>query len=200
MFEKRRLTARQPDKKATKLMLKYLANNKWHAAVVAAGFAMLFVLVGYWAQHNTADARGSLLKGDYPSAIKQYERAANKGDPIAQNTLGNIYYLGLGVTRNYEEAARWYLGAAKSGYGPALVNLGILHRHGLGVKQDMVKAYACFRLADKIGIKNAETHRKFLTRQNYITAHMVEAAMRNYRDLQSLTNNVKIGTAPQQSK
>ncbi|MEQ8824415.1 MAG: tetratricopeptide repeat protein [Filomicrobium sp.] len=178
-------------------MLKHLIKNKWQAGAIC-GFAVLVGLGGYWVTRSAADPREDLLQGDYAAAIAKYERAAEEGDAGAQNTLGNIYYLGLGVTRDYEEAARWYLRAAKTGNGPSLVNLGILHRHGLGVEKDILKAFACFLLAERAGIKKAKTHMKFLTRMNYITGHMVEAARENYRELPNLIKNIKIGRAPQQ--
>lgn len=179
-------------------MLQYLLNNKWLTATIICGFAIFLGLVGHWAKRNAADPRENLLQGEYASAFEKYERSAKTGDPAAQNTLGNIYYLGLGVKPDFEEAAQWYLRAAKRGEGYALLNLGILHRHGLGIEKDVVKAFACFRLAKQAGIKNAEDHMNFLTRMNQITAHMVQAAMKNYKDLPSLTKNIKIGVAPQQ--
>lgn len=178
-------------------MLKHLFNNKWRAGAIF-GFAVLLGMAGYWANLSAADPRENLLQGDYASAFAKFERAAKEGNPAAQNTLGNIYYLGLGITRDYEKAARWYLRAAESGHGPSLVNLGILHRHGLGVEKDILKAFACFLLAERAGIKKANTHMKFLTRMNYITGHMVEAARENYRELPNLIKSIKIGTAPKQ--
>lgn len=179
-------------------MVKYLVSNKWTVAAIACGLALFFGVLGHWTKGNATVASANLLQGDYGAALEQYERAANKGDPTAQNTVGNIHYLGLGVQRDYEKAARWYLRAAKKGNGSALVNLGILHLHGLGVQQDYVKAYACFRLADKIGIKNADIHMKFLSFTNQITANMVHAAMTKYRYLPTLTKNIEIGTPTQQ--
>lgn len=189
-------TVRQTEKKATKSMLSYHLNNKWHLAAGTCGLVVFFGLIGHWAYRNAADPRKDLLQGNYTSALEKYKSTANDGDPAAQNTVGNFYYLGLGVERDYEEAARWYLRAAKKNEGAALLNLGILHKHGFGVKQDVVKAFAYFRLADKARIDSAEIHKKFLTRMNYITAHMVEAARTDYGELHSLIKHTKIGAAP----
>lgn len=179
-------------------MLKHFLNNKWLIATITCGFALVFGFAVHLVKRNTADPREDLLQGKYTSAFEQYERAASNGDAAAQNTLGNIYFLGLGVNRDFEKAAQWYLRAAKGGEGSALVNLGILHRHGLGFEKDVVKAFAFFRLAKNSGVESGETHLKFLTRMNQITANMAQAAMTKYGDLSSLTQSMTINAAPQQ--
>lgn len=45
-------------------------------------------------------------------------RAAN-GDAAAQYNLGNRYYFGEGVTKDYAEAIRWYRKAAEQGQDKA---------------------------------------------------------------------------------
>lgn len=181
------------EKKVCKAKFNYLLNNTRRSTTVLIGIVAFFGLVGCSSTPSAANSREALLQGNYVSAFRQYERAAKEGDAAAQNTLGNIYYLGLGRERDFKKAAQWYLSAAKRGEGSALVNLGILLNHGLGIEKDVMKAFACFRLAKKAGNKNAETHMKFLTRMNYITANMVEIGTRRYMDLPSLIESFKIG-------
>ena len=52
-------------------------------------------------------------------------RAAN-GDAEAQNNLGNCYYNGEGVTKDYAEAVRWYRKAAEQGHANAKIVLNLM--------------------------------------------------------------------------
>ena len=47
--------------------------------------------------------------------MKWYKKAANQGYACAQSILGDCYYWGNGVKRNYEKAAKWYQKAADQG-------------------------------------------------------------------------------------
>ena len=50
---------------------------------------------------------------------------AERGDPVAQFELGEIYKGGgLGLPQDYNEAAKWYRKAADQGYAPAETALG----------------------------------------------------------------------------
>jgi len=82
-------------------------------------------------------------------------RAAGAGDPSAQCSLGNRYYLGQGVPRNNKEAARWFRKAAEQGHASAQFNLGALFSNGQGVEEDYVQAYVWFSLAAVAGLENA---------------------------------------------
>jgi len=63
---------------------------------------------------------------DLAAAKYWYEVAAKKGNPQAQNALGNMYYLGIGVEKNYKEAAKFYKKAqGKIGY--AQYNLALMY-------------------------------------------------------------------------
>lgn len=168
-------------------MLDFLTANKLLSTALIAGFAAFFGLTSYWAARNAADARTDMLYGHYEYAFEKYQRAAKKGDAAAQNSLGNLYYMGLGVKRNYDSAAYWYKRAAINNNKPALINMGVLHFQGRGVKSDLLKAYAWFRLGDKAGQKGAIIHLKYLTGINLITPNMMQKAQQIYKDVASLT-------------
>ena len=61
-------------------------------------------------------------------------RAAESGLAVAQNDLGDCYYLGEGVEESSTEAFRWFTKAAKQGLPEAEKNLGFCHEHGEGVE------------------------------------------------------------------
>ena len=53
---------------------------------------------------------------DYDNAVPLLQEAADQGDPVAQNKLGNCYIYGWGVEQDYEEGLKWYHLAADQGY------------------------------------------------------------------------------------
>ncbi|RMH17921.1 MAG: sel1 repeat family protein [Gammaproteobacteria bacterium] len=96
--------------------------------------------------------------GDYPKAFRIIKEYAEKGDPEAQNYLGNLYSRGQGVEKNLELAAEWYQKAANQGHADAQNNLGIAYSRGLGVAKDGVYAMALFRQAAEKGHIDAQNN------------------------------------------
>jgi len=45
---------------------------------------------------------------DYSTAIKYYKKATSQGNAQAQNNLANMYNLGKGVKKDYDEAIALY--------------------------------------------------------------------------------------------
>jgi hypothetical protein len=73
--------------------------------------------------------------------------AANKGDPIAQRTLGLAYKNGNKVKRDFKKAGYWFSKAVEENDGPSMILLGKLFNRGLGVPKNVVGAYCLFNLA-----------------------------------------------------
>lgn len=95
---------------------------------------------------------------DYDTARELFLPLAEGGDVQAQNYLGVIYYLGLGVPRDYTEAVRWFGLAALAGHPGAQRNLGTMYQQGLGVPKDLLRAHAWFSLAAVQGHEVAVQH------------------------------------------
>ena len=53
-----------------------------------------------------------------------YKKAAVQGSAEAQFNIGSLYYLGEGVTKNYEEALKWYEKAAIKGHETSQYQVG----------------------------------------------------------------------------
>ena len=85
--------------------------------------------------------------------------SANQGLDIAQNYIGNIYEIGLGVTQDYSEALKWYTLSAEQGYDFAQNRLGNLYSMGLGVLQDNVTAHMWYNIASANGHEGAGERR-----------------------------------------
>jgi TPR repeat protein len=80
-------------------------------------------------------------------ATHWYERAAQGGNPEAQNLVGQFYQAGIGVPANPSRAFHWYQLAAASGSSDALLNMGTAYELGLGVKKDESLAIQFFHQA-----------------------------------------------------
>jgi hypothetical protein len=61
------------------------------------------------------------------------KKLAENGDVIAQWYLGNCYYNGQGVPKDYVEAVKWFRKAADQGYATAQRRLGVCYYDGDGV-------------------------------------------------------------------
>ena len=95
---------------------------------------------------------GRGVSQDYTKAAYWYERAANAGDPLAQNEIGYLYQAGIGVQRDPARAVQWYQRAADGGYLEAKVNLGTAYLWGIGVKKDAQLGY---ELIHQAAIRNS---------------------------------------------
>ncbi len=96
--------------------------------------------------------------GDYAEAVKLWCEAAEAGNRIAQNSLGDCYYYGKGVAKDYTEAVKWYRKAAEQGYASAQNNLGWCYKHGYGVEQDDAEAVKWYRKAAEQGYDSAQNN------------------------------------------
>lgn len=93
-----------------------------------------------------------------------FHKAAEQGNALAQNRLGDCYREGKGVAQDYAEAVKWYRKAAEQGNDWAQHNLGLCYRDGLGVKRDKVAALQWFRKASEQGNRYAQESLRKLTR------------------------------------
>lgn len=66
---------------------------------------------------------------------------AEQGDALAQSDVANLYFNGLGVFQDYDEAYRWARKAAEQGYAGAQMQLTVAHYLGYGAAQDYTTAF-----------------------------------------------------------
>ena len=76
---------------------------------------------------------------------------AEAGDAQAQFALGNHYFDGRGVARDYGQALAWYRKSADQNYAPALNQLGYMHQHKAGLPLNYKRALYFYRLAASKG-------------------------------------------------
>ena len=84
------------------------------------------------------------------------EAQAIKGAADAQMELGEIYYLGRGVTRNYAKATTWFGKAARQGHPRAQCYLGEIHEKGFENKINYKRAVKWYRKAAAQGDAQAQ--------------------------------------------
>ena len=95
-------------------------------------------------------------QGDFATAAQWFRKSAERGDAMAQYSLGVMYDNGQGVTRDYKEAAQWYRKSAEQGVSQAQYNLGGMYYSGQGVIQDYKEAVAWFRKSAEQGVARAQ--------------------------------------------
>ncbi len=94
------------------------------------------------------------LSADVETLLKK----AEAGDAISQYLLGEAYYFGRGVTRDYPEAMKWYRLAADHGYAAAQNNVGQMYKKGEGVPRDDAKAVKWYKKAAEKGDAQAQSN------------------------------------------
>nr|WP_300817349.1 tetratricopeptide repeat protein [uncultured Acetatifactor sp.] len=105
---------------------------------------------GKAAEQGDAVAKNALVllyKSGNAEAQKWYKKAAEQGDAATQRKLGDSYYYGDDVKKDYAEACKWYRKAAEQGDGFAQCILGDCYYHGDGVAQDYGEACKWYRKA-----------------------------------------------------
>ncbi|KAF9914067.1 hypothetical protein BX616_009038 [Lobosporangium transversale] len=79
---------------------------------------------------------------DHSRAFDWFFKRASSGTSYgAYNTVGYMYYHGIGVSQNYSSALNWFNKAVNQGDSISQSNLGCMYYHGVGVSQDYSKAY-----------------------------------------------------------
>lgn len=100
------------------------------------------------ARFYEARAAQSANEADRQAGIVLLERAAEQGQPEAQERIGEVYADGrAGMARDAAWAARWFGKAARQGSAEARFRLAEAFAAGQGVPRDMVQAAAWYRLA-----------------------------------------------------
>ena len=79
-------------------------------------------------------------RGDYATALREWQPLAKQGDAVAQYHLGLLYANGQGVPKDDAQARQWYEKAAVQDHVEAQVNLGMLFDYGRGGPQDFKMA------------------------------------------------------------
>jgi TPR repeat protein len=103
----------------------------------AKSFALILlfaVQAGAWASYDSGLT--AYRSGNYAQALKDLTAAAADGSADAEQLLGHMYYMGVGVAQDFGKALEWHKKAAGSGETESLYVIGTMYYSGKGVTQD----------------------------------------------------------------
>lgn len=152
-------------------------------------FLIATAVLGLYQQYAIAkpkNATSAMATGEYKIAADYYAEAITEGDQRASNSLGNLYYLGLGIERNYPQATQLYFNAAKAGVAEAQLNLGHMFKLGLGVESDPMRAFAWYNMADIHGSPAAELYMKQISQEWTLSPLQISTALSKWSKLSHL--------------
>jgi TPR repeat protein len=83
-----------------------------------------------------------------PTTVFDYcSKAAQDGDAKSQYLLGNVYFGGVGVSKDAKKGAALWIKAAEAGIAEAQHNVGRLYQKGIEVDQSYTKAMEWYQKA-----------------------------------------------------
>jgi hypothetical protein len=95
---------------------------------------------------------------DHTTAAEWYRKAAEQGDPLAENNLADLYLRGEGVAQNDAQAFAWFERAANQGNTGAQIKLGFLYANGRATSKDPEAAYAWITAASLAGDQRGQKY------------------------------------------
>ena len=94
------------------------------------------------------NARDLMEKGEFEQAMKELLPAARSGNADAEELIGIMYAMGLGVERDDVRAFEWYLRSSMKGHPGAQSGVGWYYEIGRGMPApDLVRAYTWYVLS-----------------------------------------------------
>jgi len=108
----------------------------------------------------------------YNVAASEYDVFAQKGDPVAQNALANMYETARGVEMNLMLALSWYKKAALQDYAQAQFNIGRLLLDEASSEQNIAEAAYWLDLAASQGLREAKELLAQIEREHGISVAM----------------------------
>ncbi|NNF70987.1 MAG: sel1 repeat family protein, partial [Rhodobacteraceae bacterium] len=123
-------------------------------------------------------ARDLMEAGRFAEAMEAFKPAARSGNADAEELIGVMYALGLGVERDDERAFEWYLRSAMKGHPGAQSGVGWYYEVGRGMPApDLTRAYMWYVLSAIGGDPDAaisqEEVRKKMTPEQIEKAHIL---------------------------
>jgi len=123
------------------------------------------------------DARDLMEDGRFDEAYDALWPAARSGNAEAEELIGVMYALGLGVDQDYVRAFDWYLRSAMKGHPGAQSGVGWYYETGLGLPApDLVRAFLWYQLSTIGGDPDAAISVEEVVRK--MTPDQIEHAQR----------------------
>ncbi|MEL6915766.1 MAG: tetratricopeptide repeat protein [Pseudomonadota bacterium] len=110
--------------------------------------ALSLVCLSAPAAAEIEEARDLMEAGRFEEAYAAFWPAARSGNADAEELIGVMYALGLGVEQDYVRAFEWYLRSAMKGHPGAQSGVGWYYEVGLGMPApDLTRAYMWYVLS-----------------------------------------------------
>lgn len=148
------------------------SGSQWRGGTAA--LILLSALAGT-AAADLEEARDMMEAGQFQDAMTALRPAARSGNAEAEELIGVMYALGLGVPRDDRRAFDWYLRAALKGHPGAQSGVGWYYEIGRGMSApDLVRAYAWYVLSAIGGDPDAAISQEEVVKK--MTAEEIEQA------------------------
>ena len=109
---------------------------------------MVLIISSTQAHAELEEARDLMEEGRFVEARTALWPAARSGNAEAEELIGVMYAMGLGVEQDYERAFEWYLRSAMKGHPGAQSGVGWYYEVGLGMPAiDLTRAYLWYMLS-----------------------------------------------------
>ncbi|MDF2369801.1 MAG: tetratricopeptide repeat protein [Rhizobiaceae bacterium] len=140
-------------------------------------FSLAVFLAGP-ARADIEAARDLMEAGKFQQALQDLLPAARSGNADAEELIGVMYAMGLGVERDDRRAFEWYLRASMKGHPGAQSGIGWYYEVGRGMESpDLVRAYMWYVLSAIGGDPDAAISQeevvKKMTPQQIADAHLL---------------------------
>jgi len=109
--------------------------------------ALVFSLLALPAFADVERGRDLMETGRFEEAYDAFWPAARSGNADAEELIGVMYALGLGVEKDPMRAFEWYLRASMKGHPGAQSGIGWYYEVGIGTQIDLVRAYMWYALS-----------------------------------------------------
>lgn len=120
----------------------------YRAVFTSAALLCASPLIAPAAHADIEQARDLMEDGKFEQAMTALLPAARSGNADAEELIGVMYAMGLGVARDDVRAFDWYLRSAMKGHPGAQSGVGWYYEVGRGMpKPDLVRAYAWYVLS-----------------------------------------------------
>ena len=130
------------------------------------------------------NARDLMEKGEFKQAMKELLPAARSGNADAEELIGIMYAMGLGVERDDVRAFEWYLRSSMKGHPGAQSGVGWYYEIGRGMPApDLVRAYTWYVLSAIGGDPDAAISQEEVIKK--MTSEQIEKAHKLINDYKS---------------
>ena len=124
--------------------------HKYSISTVFVSVIFSIMLLAIHAQPAFADVekgRQLMEQSKFDQAMQEFLPAAQAGNADAEELIGVMYAMGLGVERDDRRAFEWYLRASMKAHPGAQSGIGWYYEVGRGVAKDLVRAYMWYVLS-----------------------------------------------------